>query len=112
MNDKETIERCPFCGSEGEVRYEWQVCCSNCACEGPFANTEAEAIKAWNFRALPTPDSGGDVGQLKAAINRLLYLYDGAWHPDSILMQEYGEDIEGIRKLANTPNAVLQGDEG
>lgn len=55
----QSLEPCPFCGNrEPFMRYEWQVCCgehgtseTTCACEGPFANTEAEAIEAWNARA-------------------------------------------------------------
>jgi Lar family restriction alleviation protein len=48
------IEPCPFCG-EGEETYvnatpteQRYVVCDNCGAEGPYGDTEIDAIKAWS----------------------------------------------------------------
>lgn len=71
---------CPFCGnSEPFMRYEWQVCCgqygtseTSCACEGPFADSEAEAIAAWNHRAsTPSVDTEGLVEKVARRLREI-----------------------------------------
>ena len=62
MSDK--LLPCPFCGGEArtmleneDMQNEWYIGCTNgeCKCEAylQFANTEAEAITAWNNRTQP-----------------------------------------------------------
>lgn len=58
----ETIESCPFCGSEAMLAYlnRWKdnelfrVACKFLSCDiyGPIKSTEAEAVTAWNTRAV------------------------------------------------------------
>ena len=50
---------CPFCGGEAEVESQscgWRVACQSieCATQGPWPTdcTEAEALTAWNTRAV------------------------------------------------------------
>lgn len=42
--------------------------------------------------------------EIKKHLARVLHLYDGAWHENSILMQEYGHEIEDARKAALRSN--------
>jgi len=52
------IEFCPFCGvcdatvecHSGCVTTDHTVVCNNCEAEGPYAETEEEAIRLWNTR--------------------------------------------------------------
>ena len=50
------IQRCPFCGSEGDVyttyeRYDsYHVKCDRCHARTGWYRTDKEAIKAWNRR--------------------------------------------------------------
>ncbi|WP_299327564.1 hypothetical protein [Parasphingopyxis sp.] len=55
------------------------------------------AIAALSETAPATPE----IERLRAKIRRLLYLYEGAWHPNSIFQQEHGAEIEEIRALAD-----------
>jgi Lar family restriction alleviation protein len=49
------LKPCPFCGSSdvhivaGDKCDEWGTCV-NCGADGPFRDTEAQAIAAWNRR--------------------------------------------------------------
>lgn len=63
MTDNRTTELlpCPFCGGEAEpfnpfdnADGTWCVLCSECASATGFEQTEAEAIAAWNARAVRT----------------------------------------------------------
>ena len=40
------------------------------------------------------------LAQSRADVQKVLHLYSGAWHPNSILAQEYGAEIEAIRNRA------------
>ncbi|MDN7495039.1 Lar family restriction alleviation protein [Burkholderia gladioli] len=68
MSDKlSDIAACPFCDdhdpevAESSVpsaltgRQKLAVYCNACFCEGPTAESEADAIAAWNRRASPAP---------------------------------------------------------
>lgn len=66
--DKVHLEPCPnqWCERvEGPVvwppeqRPKWNVICLDCGVQGPVADTEAEAITAWNTR--PTPVHGEEL---------------------------------------------------
>ena len=55
--ENKKFEACPFCGSEeidtwsklsGYQSTVFYSYCANCGCEGPTADSEAEAIAAWN----------------------------------------------------------------
>lgn len=62
------IEKCPFCGAGASIiTNRDDDCCIRCirwgkACmaAGPWANTEAEAIAAWNRRTPPPQAAGGE----------------------------------------------------
>lgn len=67
QTEKMPLKRCPFCGGEAgtlmgsnENTDKWRVWClrpsSVCGLIGPFKDSEAEAIAAWNRRALPSRD--------------------------------------------------------
>jgi len=50
------LKPCPFCGNDkwhaedNSVGSYWIVCEDGCGCEGPYRQSEPEAIKAWNVR--------------------------------------------------------------
>ena len=48
------VKNCPFCGGDNVaiIPYRWFVRCENSSCgaEGPYRDTVAEAIEAWNKR--------------------------------------------------------------
>jgi Lar family restriction alleviation protein len=55
MTDREeqvTPQRCPICGDASEIARVVTgmsyVICDNCGTAGPFADTEEEAVFAWN----------------------------------------------------------------
>lgn len=62
-SDPPELQPCPFCLTGGKPwlwesrdpktnnRVVWCVACESCACEGPEADAEQAAIKAWNTRA-------------------------------------------------------------
>lgn len=54
-----TVDPCPFCGgagliSIGSVCHVW-VTCDDCGAEGPYKETEGEAVAAWNQRVKVNP---------------------------------------------------------
>lgn len=55
---REALEPCPFCGAKLDIDRNisdtgvYWVMCHQCCAEGPPVNPKAEAIKAWNTRAL------------------------------------------------------------
>jgi Lar family restriction alleviation protein len=62
----DTLEPCPYCGYDSQTtdnyrnfigKLMWFVRCqtSNCFASGPEAKTEAEAVAAWNHRAILAP---------------------------------------------------------
>ena len=64
-NEHEALKPCPFCGGEASPvqHFWWTVQCKTCGgAEGPGAESQAEAIAAWNTR---TPDP--HITQLEAS---------------------------------------------
>lgn len=63
-----TLKPCPFCGNteDLEIYEEWpdatgisiKVICYDCEADGPVANTEEEAIEAWNAEFSGRPKAG------------------------------------------------------
>lgn len=51
----EELKPCPFCGSDDvealDMEGKHYVACYDCALEGPFHDSRAEAVAAWNRRA-------------------------------------------------------------
>ena len=57
----ETLKPCPFCGGEARMHDNgMEVVCVSCESCGPFCDTKAEAIAAWNARAADKPDTFHD----------------------------------------------------
>ncbi len=100
---------CPFCGfdpfrpilDEGTSRY--LVMCDGCECEGPLVETEADAIAAWNRRAVPSPKSEGWALAIEAAAK----VADGYAErtPDSSLRTGARWIAQDIRALPSPPVA-------
>lgn len=89
MNNQPPLLPCPFCGGEaesyqatermmsadGSLNASWVVDCSQCDCnlEGDYKNQD-EAIRQWNTRAAPKPQSDEGLAWSKVewdAYNRL-----------------------------------------
>jgi len=59
----EKLKPCPFCGEKDEIRHgdrrgtRWAMMyCDECGATGPDAETDADAITAWNRRHGETDD--------------------------------------------------------
>lgn len=72
LTKQSELKNCPFCGSAPRVTTTgvWWVVCDECACEGPVADSEAEAIAIWNTR----PASAGVREALGESSQTLEYL--------------------------------------
>ena len=53
----EKLKKCPFCGGEARTAWQetldlWYVLCKRCGVTTDFKRERAEAIEAWNRRAV------------------------------------------------------------
>lgn len=89
MSDQ--LKPCPFCGGKAELwrahaeRTAWIACMSKCSVlVSKEYKTDAEAIAAWNRRAIPAAQPSPDVAAQVVAVDHLLhnYLLDEHDEPD------------------------------
>ena len=68
-------KKCPMCKSDGtpvvNEEYKFQVCCENSRCllRGPSRPIIVEAWEAWDDPSWRTPSWGGEVYDLRAALD-------------------------------------------
>ena len=116
MTSATELKTCPFCGGKAvmkHVRQIWEpresywAACQSCHMSGKHYRTEAEAIEAWNTRAMH--------GTLTAEqVMRIHEVIEKHWHdlsaeydmPEATALPEYSYDWQAI---ADELNAVLGG---
>lgn len=98
------LEPCPFCGDQDAEVAESSVptiaggkkqavYCTGCFCEGPTADTHAEAIAAWNRRAAQPVSAGLTDEQIDMRVRT-------ACHSDPTMASgEYCLTIDEVRAL-------------
>jgi Lar family restriction alleviation protein len=76
---EEALLPCPFCGVSpfAPIYDDWPinkhfVICDECATEGPHADTEAEAIAAWNRRAPSAAEA-----EMREALKAYMHAMEG-----------------------------------
>jgi Lar family restriction alleviation protein len=65
MTEQEQVQLlpCPFCGGEADILKaatnicDYWVTCANCGADGPWKDTRAETIAAWNTRHTATAEA-------------------------------------------------------
>lgn len=82
MSDQ--LKPCPFCGGKAELwmahaeRTAWIACMSKCSVlVSKEYKTDAEAIAAWNRRAIPAAQPSPDVEALVEALEKLVHAVCG-----------------------------------
>ena len=119
------LKPCPFCGDRGpeiscnSPRRHYVACTAgtDCITRGPICETEADAIAAWNRRAI-APTSAADaaeVARLRAEVERLtaalkaVFAVGDGWGGDNTVEKPKGTTGDGHARCRQIARTALGG---
>lgn len=119
---REALEPCPFCGTELDIDRNisdtgvYWVMCHQCCAEGPPVNPKAEAIKAWNTRALTaSPGEQKPVERYSIEFDGFTGTVIGSYTTlegkDGVVLQQDGTRVVHVYGRKHLKPAVSTGDE-